>query len=132
MNLTVQDSISPLPNSKTSDLIRNIRDAFGFAYDALRANKVRTALTALGMVIGTASVILVATIALTSRDYVLGQIEGVGSNMMYVYHEGGPTVTGTSSVSDAVTVDDLQAIRESVPHLKASAAIILGQSPLVL
>ena len=114
--------------SRLSDL----RDAFAFAYDALRVNKVRTALTALGMVIGTASVILVATIALTSRDYVLGQIEGVGSNMMYAYHEGGPTVAGTSSVSDAITVDDLRAVRESVPHLKAIAAILLAQSPLVL
>ena len=137
MNLPLQDAAPPfahskMTHSKSNGLIRNIRDAFGFAYDALRANKVRTALTALGMVIGTASVILVSTIALTSRDYVLGQIEGVGSNMMYVYHEGGPSVTGTSSVSDAVTVDDLAAVRVNVPHLRAAAAIILGQSPLVL
>src|SRR5689334_4961977 len=100
-------SDAPAPIDSRSFLagaFSDLRDAFGFAFDALRANKVRTALTALGMVIGTASVILVATIALTSRDYVLGQIESVGSNMMYVYHEGGPTVTGTSSVSDAVTV----------------------------
>src|ERR1051325_4894829 len=126
-------STLPARQHKTiGDVLGEIRDAFGFAYDALRVNKVRTALTALGMVIGTASVILVSTIALTSRDYVLSQIEGVGSNMMYAYHEGGPTVTGTSSVSDAITVDDLQAVRANVGHLKAAAAIILGQSPLVL
>jgi putative ABC transport system permease protein len=114
------------------DWFSEVRDAFGFAYDALSVNKVRTALTALGMVIGTASVILVSTIALTSRDYVLGQIEGVGSNLMYAYLEAGPTVTGTSSLSDAITVDDLNAVRASVPHLKAVAAIILGQAPLLL
>jgi len=128
-----RDSASDiLPPSPLAGRLSDIRDSFGFAYDALRVNKVRTALTALGMAIGTASVILVSTIALTSRDYVLGQIEGVGSNMMYAYHEGGPTVTGTSSVSDALTVDDLAAVRERVPHLKAISAIILAQSPLVL
>ena len=121
------------PNRKSlSGRLGEIRDACAFAYDALRVNKVRTGLTALGMIIGTASVILVSTIALTSRDYVLGQIEGVGSNLLYAYLETGPSVTGTSSISDAITVDDLRAVRDNVPHLKAVAAIILGQSPLVL
>ncbi len=113
-------------------ILREIRDAAGFAYDALRINKVRTGLTALGMVIGTSSVILVATIALTSRDYVLGQIEGVGSNMMYTVNESSPSVAGTTSISDALTLEDLEAIRENVPHLQAAAAILLGRTPLVL
>jgi putative ABC transport system permease protein len=112
--------------------VRGARDAVAFAWDALRSNKVRTALTALGMVIGTASVILVATIATTSRDYVLGQIEGIGANMIYAYHEGGPSLTGTSSISDALTLGDLRAVRENVPHLRAVAAVIEGQAPLVL
>jgi putative ABC transport system permease protein len=122
---------APQRASLTSRL-GDIGDAFGFAYEALRANKVRTGLTALGMVIGTASVILVATIALTSRDYVLGQIEGVGANIIYAYHEGGASLTGTSSVSDLLTLDDLRAVRENVPRLQAVAAVIEGQAPLVL
>jgi putative ABC transport system permease protein len=129
---TGETHASPEARSSTAARLRDLRDAFAFAYDALRVNKVRTGLTALGMVIGTASVILVSTIALTSRDYILGQIEGVGSNMMYVHLEEGPSVTGTSSISDAITVDDLQAVRAMVPNLRASAAIILAQSPLVL
>ena len=81
--------------------LRNLREAFVFAFSALRVNKIRTGLTTLGMMIGTGSVILVATIALTSRDYVLGQIEAVGSNMMYTVNESSPTVTGSNSISDA-------------------------------
>ncbi|MEE8177696.1 MAG: ABC transporter permease [Acidobacteriota bacterium] len=111
---------------------RNLREALRFAYDALRVNKVRTFLTALGMVIGTGSVILVATIALTSRGYVLGQIEGVGANMVYAYHEGDDSVTGSGSISDALTLQDLRAIRASVPHLSAVAAIILGRDSLLV
>jgi len=107
-------------------------EALGFAYDSLRANKVRTGLTALGMVIGTGSVILVTTIALTSRDYVLSQIEGVGSNMIYAYHEGENSVTGRGSISDALSLQDLQAIRERVRNLTAVTAIILGRNPMQL
>lgn len=109
-----------------------LHEALGFAFDALRANKVRTGLTALGMVIGTGSVILVTTIALTSRDYVLSQIEGVGSNMIYAYHETGESVTGSASISDALTLQDLAAVRQSVPHLSAVAAIILGRDRLLV
>ena len=56
---------------------------------ALRHNPVRSMLTALGMVIGTASVILVVTISLTSQTYILDQIEGVGSNMIFASYEIG-------------------------------------------
>jgi putative ABC transport system permease protein len=118
--------------ASTSAFLYRLREALGFAYDALRANKVRSGLTALGMVIGTGSVILVTTIALTSRDYVLSQIEGVGSNMIYAYHEKGGTVSGTSSVSDELTRQDLGAIREQVPTLTAVSAIILGRAQLLL
>ena len=107
--------------------LRNFKEAFLFAYDALRVNKVRTGLTMLGMVIGTSSVILVSTIALTSRDYVLGQIEGVGSNMIYTVNESSPTVTGANSISDALTLADVEAIRARVPNLTAVSAIVLGR-----
>ena len=60
-----------------------IGEAFRFSFEALKANRMRTFLTALGLVIGNASVILVVTISLTSRDYILEQIRGIGSNMIY-------------------------------------------------
>ena len=46
-------------------------EIFSFAYDTFCSNKVRFSLTALGMVIGTASLILVVTIGLTGKQYVL-------------------------------------------------------------
>jgi putative ABC transport system permease protein len=64
-----------------------LAEAFRFSVSALRANPVRTGLTALGLVIGNAAVILVVTISLTSREYILEQIQGVGSNMIYAYYE---------------------------------------------
>ena len=50
------------------------------ARDSFRASKTRFALTALGMVIGTASVILVVTIGLTGKQYVLELLQKIGTN----------------------------------------------------
>ncbi len=77
---------------------------------ALRANKFRSFLTALGLVIGNASVILVVTISLTSRDYILEQIQRVGSNLIYANYEAG---NNSASIADAdyVKTADVDAIR---------------------
>src|SRR3984893_12299384 len=64
-------------------------EALRSSVQALRANKFRAFLTALGLVIGNASVILVVTISLTSRDYVLDQIQAIGSNLIYAQVDGG-------------------------------------------
>ena len=53
------------------------------AIDALRANKLRAALTSLGVIIGSASIVLVVTVALTSKKFVISQIESVGSNLVW-------------------------------------------------
>src|SRR6204780_4174951 len=65
----------------------HVGEAMSFSLQALRQNPVRSVLTGLGMVIGTASVILVVTISLTSQSYILEQIEGVGSNMIFASYE---------------------------------------------
>lgn len=88
-------------------------EALDFSIKALRANPVRSLLTALGMVIGTASVILVVTISLTSRDYILEQIQGIGSNMIFAYYEAG----GQSSIvsdADFIKMADVEAVREQL------------------
>jgi len=86
-------------------------EAIDFSIKALKASPVRSFLTGLGMVIGTASVILVVTISLTSRDYILEQIEGVGSNMIFAYYEAG-SQSNAQADADFVKVADLDAVRE--------------------
>src|SRR3954451_3013373 len=86
-----------------------ITEAFRFSAQALRANPVRSLLTALGMMIGTASVILVVTISLTSRDYILEQVQGIGSNIIFAYYAN----AGGSAVADAdyIKMADVQVVR---------------------
>jgi putative ABC transport system permease protein len=86
-------------------------EALDFSVKALKANPVRSFLTGLGMVIGTASVILVVTISLTSRDYILEQIEGVGSNMIFAYYQAG-NQAGAQADADYVKMADVDAVRE--------------------
>ena len=71
---------------------------------ALRANKFRSFLTALGLVIGNASVILVVTISLTSRDYILNAIQMVGSNLIIANYEAGNNSATTTTAADYVKI----------------------------
>jgi len=87
-----------------------IGEALNFSIQALSANKVRTFLTALGLVIGNASVILVVTISLTSRDYILDQIRGIGSNMIYAQYEAGSN-TSAKVDADFIKLADVEAVR---------------------
>src|SRR5881396_2558249 len=90
----------------------NFSEALSFSAQALRANPIRSLLTGLGMAIGTASVILVVTISLTSRDYILEQVQGIGSNIIFAYYAS----AGGSAVADAdyIKMPDVQAIREEM------------------
>ncbi len=88
-------------------------EALRFSFQALRANKVRTFLTALGLVNGNASVILVVTISITSRDYILDQIRAIGSNMIYAQYEAGNN-TMTRVEADYVNLSDLEAVRKQL------------------
>src|SRR5690242_5669316 len=95
-----------------------------FAYDTFASNKVRFALTALGMVIGTASLILVVTIGLTGKQYILRQIQAIGANMAYAYYEGGSSGSVSTVPQDLLTTDDMRAVREQVPGIRAASPMV--------
>jgi putative ABC transport system permease protein len=91
-----------------------IGEALSFSVQALRQNPVRSLLTGLGMVIGTASVILVVTISLTSQNYILEQIEGVGSNMIFASYEVGTQQSNAEITGDFIKSTDVEAVRQQL------------------
>ncbi len=91
-----------------------VGEALSFSLQALKQNPVRSLLTGLGMVIGTASVILVVTISLTSQNYILEQIEGVGSNMIFASYEVGTQQSNAEITGDFIKSTDVQAVREQL------------------
>jgi putative ABC transport system permease protein len=86
-------------------------ETWGVAIDALRANKVRAALTMLGVMIGAACIVLVVTIATLGRTYVLAQIEGVGSNLVYAFYSNGSAGSGGArTLADEISLGDMEAV----------------------
>lgn len=96
----------------------DIRETVSVAIDALRANKLRAILTSLGVIIGSASIVLVVTVALTSRKFVLSQIEAVGSNLVWVELVQRPDKP--QPLSYEMTLEDLEAAK-SIPNVIAVA-----------
>lgn len=99
-------------------------EIMSFAYDTFCSNKVRFMLTALGMVIGTASLILVVTIGLTGKQYVLNLIQGIGANLIYAEYEGGSQRI-TNTAPDPLTIDDLQAVQVQVSGIAAASPVVM-------
>jgi len=83
------------------------------AIDALRASKIKAFLTMLGVVIGSACIVLVVTISLVGKNYIIAQIEGVGSNI--VYAELIRTGAQTATLGDEITLADLAAAGREIP-----------------
>ena len=102
------------------------------SYEALKANRVRTLLTALGLVIGNASVILVVTISLTSTEFILDQIKGIGSNVVWAYFEAGSRDSEQSD-ADFVKLLDVEAVRSQLSdRIVAVTATMSSNNSLVI
>ena len=102
----------------------HIREAVAVAVDALRANKVRAVLTSIGVIIGSASIVLVVTVALTSQKFVISQIEAMGSNLVWV--EMVKTPEKAQPLSYEINTDDLAAAKAQIPD----ALIVAGFNDL--
>jgi putative ABC transport system permease protein len=117
-------SLPPFPSPEQKPTL-DFGEIVRFAYDTFCSNKIRFALTALGMVIGNASLILVVTIGMTGKQYILNQIQAIGANMVYVYQEGTANqAENTTAQQDLLTLNDMRAIREQVPGIRAASPLV--------
>jgi putative ABC transport system permease protein len=106
-------------------------EALKFSVQALRANPVRSLLTCLGMMIGNASVILVVTISQTSQDYILEQIKGIGSNMIYAYYQTGSQAESKSQ-ADFIKQQDVEAVRRELGSRIVAATGVMSNTDRIL
>ncbi len=91
-------------------------ETWNLALDSLRSNKLRAGLTMLGVVIGSACIVLVVTVALAGKRFIIGQIEAVGSNIVYASLVS--TNIGQSvSMGDQISMGDLEAIHRGIPQV---------------
>ena len=81
------------------------REAFRVALDALRANRLRSALTMLGVVIGVAAVVVLVALGSGAKQEVEDQVEGLGSNIIIVVP--GKFELGSAPTVSRLTLDDV-------------------------
>src|SRR6201996_5725636 len=99
------------------------REILLLAIDSFRLNQIRFALTALGVVIGSASLVLVVTIGLSGRKYVLTSIQNIGTNLIWAEYAG-LSDASSASTRDFLTVDDMKAVTQQVPGIQAATPVV--------
>jgi len=123
MNLTKSSSFDRTLASARSTMM--FSEVARLAVDSFRASKTRFLLTMLGMVIGSASIILVATLGSTGKQYALDQLTSIGPNKVELQYGGG-NVSGPDNTTtpDYMTLDDLHAVLDQVPGIVASSPML--------
>jgi putative ABC transport system permease protein len=100
------------------------------ALDMLGANKLRTGLTMVGIIIGVFAVISLVSLGASARRYVADQFAALGSNVMMIMPGkretiGSGMVVGVSNVHK-LTMEDAEAIRGRLPSISGVAPVIYG------
>jgi putative ABC transport system permease protein len=106
----------------------NIAESFRIALRALNANKVRSALTMLGVIIGVAAVILLVSLGSGIQSEITGQIEGMGANVLFAFP--GDMTSGGQMITRQFTQDDVEYLKSRmgakytiVPEIEAAGTV---------
>jgi len=100
-------------------------EIMSLAVDSFRANKARFLLTMLGMVIGSASIILVVTVGFTGKQYAYDTISSLGPNKIEMQYSGGSIIgPDNTSTPDYMTREDMEAVVDSVPGIVAHSPML--------
>jgi len=105
------------------------REAGELALDALRKNKLRSALTVLGITIGIATVILISSAINGLNTNIAQFIRALGTNTLWIYHfEAFARMPTTEELNrKKLTYDDGMALRE-LPHVVAVDAELISEN----
>jgi putative ABC transport system permease protein len=82
------------------------------ALQRFRTNPFQTTLTLAGLVVGTASIILTVSLGLTGRRFVMSQIEGVGSRLIWAIYNGSVSSGTAHDLEDRINDRDVAALEE--------------------
>ena len=102
----------------------NILPAFFEALESLSANKLRSSLTILGIVIGVAAVIAMISIGRGAENTITGSIQGIGTNLLFVFRGGSEDVRNPQPL----TLGDAEAIADpfQAPNVAGVAPALNG------
>jgi putative ABC transport system permease protein len=104
------------------------------AFWALGRNKMRSALTMLGIIIGVAAVIALVSIGQGAQAMIQDQMEAMGTNVLMVWPQatrGSGGARGNSDNEGTLTAADIDAIRNEVPLVAAASPIVNANGQLI-
>jgi putative ABC transport system permease protein len=119
----------PAPRSRGVRFVQSLPTAL----EALRANKGRSVLTTLGIIIGVAAVIVMVALGQGASAQVSARLQGLGTNVLTIIPgsaQSGGARTGAGSVS-TLTNADVQAIQQDVPGIVRLSPIVSGNAQVV-
>jgi putative ABC transport system permease protein len=114
----------------------NLLSIIRVAFRALARNKMRAALTMLGIIIGVSAVIAMVSIGQGAQASVQAQIQGMGTNLLFI-SAGAQNVggvrggAGDAGSNNPLTIDDLDAIKREVPSVAMVSPMVNARSQLV-
>lgn len=107
-----------------------LKEILRLALESLFAQKLRTALTILGMVIGVGAIVLLVSLGQGAKNYVTSEFEGLGTNLIIVQpgksdkktHMGPPV----GAAQRKMTTADVMAIEKRALNVEAVSGLVLG------
>ncbi|MGG6294631.1 ABC transporter permease [Leptolyngbya sp. AN02str] len=108
----------------------DIGESVKMAVKTLTANRLRSALTMLGIIIGNASVITMVGVGQGAQRYASEQFESLGPNVLFVV-PGNNSGRRTNDIPRTLTYEDAQAIATQVPMVEAVAPQLQSQQSVV-
>ncbi|MCU0887873.1 MAG: ABC transporter permease [Rubritepida sp.] len=138
MNAPTGTAAAPAPETRLAPVPRgraglSLAAATAAALAALAANKLRAALTALGIFIGVAAVVATVAVGAGARQQVLAQIQSLGANLLIVWASnlrmGG--VSLGAGQRPIMVWDDAQAVQREIAGVEVAAGTIRQQHQIV-
>ncbi len=111
----------------------NFTNLFRIAFKAIANNKMRSFLTALGIIIGIASVIAMLSLGQATKEQVKGQISEMGTNIITIM-PGGETRGGVrqeASAMQTLKIADYEALRSEATFLSAISPVSSASGQLI-
>ncbi|MFA6919309.1 MAG: ABC transporter permease [Patescibacteria group bacterium] len=107
-----------------------VKDSIKLSISILRANKVRTFLTSLGIIIGIASVIVIMSVGAGAQSLIINQISSQGSNLIGILpgasDKNGPPSSVLGIVVTTLKYEDAVAIKNQIPEVTAISSYNSG------
>jgi putative ABC transport system permease protein len=125
---------APPRRSRANRKLAQLAEAVPLAWESLAANRLRSLLTMLGVIIGIAAVIAMVTIGHGAQTQTVNQLKSLGANLLYIQSgvatTGSPASQGAGSAT-TLTWEDAKAIASSSSAVAAVAPVLNRRAQVV-